>query len=60
MKLFKESVILLGFIVYGQTDVAISTRLVILIENIYTLWGGKRFFLPVTYFPTNLVYPFTL
>jgi len=26
----------------------------------YTLWGWKRFLLPVTYFPTNLVYPFTL
>jgi len=33
-----------------------STRLVILIKNIYTL----RFLLPVAYFPTNLVYPFTL
>jgi len=37
-----------------------STRLVILIKNIYTLWGRKRFLLPVTYFSTNLVYPFTL
>jgi len=37
-----------------------STRLVILIKNIYTLWGRKRFLLPVTYFPKNLVYPFTL
>jgi len=37
-----------------------STRLVILIKNIYTLWGRKRFLFPVTYFPTNLVYPFTL
>jgi len=36
------------------------TRLVILIKNIYTLWGRKRFPLPVTYFPANLVYPFTL
>jgi len=44
----------------GQTDMARSTRLVILIKNIYTLWGRKRLFLPVTYFPTNLVYPFTL
>jgi len=44
----------------GQTDMAISTRLVILIKNIYTLRGRKRFLLPVTYFPTNLVYPFTL
>jgi len=23
-------------------------------------WGRKRFLLPVTYFPTNLVYPFNL
>jgi len=37
-----------------------STRLVILIKKMYTLWGRKRFLLPVTYFPTNLVYPFTL
>jgi len=36
-----------------------STRLVILIKNIYTLWGRKRFIVPVTYFATNLVYPFT-
>jgi len=43
-----------------QTDMARSTRLVILINNIYTLWGRKRFLLPVTYLPTNLVYPFTL
>jgi len=35
-------------------------RLVILIKNIYTLWGRKRFLLPVKYFLTNLVYPFTL
>jgi len=41
----------------GQTDMARSTRLVILIKNIYTLWGRKRFLLPVTYFPTNLVTP---
>jgi len=33
---------------------------VILIKNIHTLWGRTRFLLPVTYFPTNLVYPFTL
>jgi len=39
----------------GQTDMGRSTRLVILIKNIYTLWGRKRFLLPVTYFPTNLV-----
>jgi len=26
---------------------------------IYTLWGRKRFLLPVTYFPTNLVYPYS-
>jgi len=44
----------------GQTEMARSTRLVVLIKNIYTLWGRKRFLLPVTYFPTNIVYPFTL
>jgi len=43
-----------------QADMARSTRLVILIKNINTLWGRKRFLLPVTYFSTNLVYPFTL
>jgi len=43
-----------------QTDMARSARLVILIKNINTLWGRKRFLLPVTYFPTNLLYPFTL
>jgi len=26
----------------GQTDMATSTRLVMLIKNIYTLWGRKR------------------
>jgi len=30
----------------GKTDMARSTRLVILIKNIYTLWGRKRFLLP--------------
>jgi len=44
----------------GQTDMARSTRLLIMIHNIYTSWGRKRFLLPVTYFPMNLVYPFTL
>jgi len=39
----------------GQTDMARSTRLVILIKNIYNLSGRKRLLLPVTYFPTNLV-----
>jgi len=37
-----------------------STRLVIL-SRIYILYGvGKGFLLPVTYFPTKIVYPFTL
>jgi len=44
----------------GQAGMARSTRLVILIKDIYTLWGRKRFLLSVTYFLTNLVYPFTL
>jgi len=38
----------------------ISAFIRILIKNIYTLRGRKRFFLPVTYFPTNELYPFTL
>jgi len=36
-----------------------STQLVMLIKNMYFM-GRKRFLLPVTYFPTKLVYPFTL
>jgi len=43
-----------------QTDMSRSTRLVILIKNICSLWGRKRFLLPLSYFPTNLVFPFTL
>jgi len=37
---------------------AISTQLVALIKNIYTLWGLPRLLLPVTYFFfwTNLIY----
>lgn len=34
----------------GQTDMARTTRLLIMIENIYTLYSRKDFFLPVTYF----------
>jgi len=34
----------------GQTDMARSTWLVILIKNIYHLWGRNRFLLHVTYF----------
>jgi len=37
-----------------------SAPLVVLIKNIYTLWGRKRFLLLVAYFPTNLEYLFTL
>jgi len=44
----------------GQMDLARSTRLLILINNIYTLYCWKPFLLPVTYFLRNLVYPFTL
>jgi len=36
--------------VRAAQDMTISTRLVILIKNIYTLWGRKRFLRPVTYF----------
>jgi len=43
----------------GQTDMARSTRLVILIKNIYTLWVGNASFCLLCYFPTNLVYPCT-
>jgi len=37
-----------------------STRLVILIRHMYNVWCRKRFFHPITYFPTNLFYSFTL
>jgi len=40
-----------------RADTVRSTRLVILIKNIYSLWGQKRFLL---FFPTNFVYSFTL
>jgi len=37
---------------------AISTQLLALIKNIYTLWGLPRLLLPVTYFfLINLIYP---
>jgi len=36
----------------GPTDMARSTRLVILIKNICSLWDRKRFLLPVSYFPS--------
>jgi len=45
---------------YRQTDMTRSTRLLILIKNICTVLGQKRFLLPVKYFITNLVYSFTL
>jgi len=43
---------------YERTDqrTLLTTRLVILIKNILR----KRFLMPVTFFPTNLVHPFTL
>jgi len=44
----------------GQTYMARSTRLVILVKNTCTLWGRKRFLLPVTYISTNLVKLFAL
>jgi len=37
-----------------------STRLLILIKNMYTLYSRKRFLLPLTYFSTNVAHPFTL
>jgi len=42
-----------------QSDMARSTRLVILIMNLYILYGSERLLLRVKYFP-NLIYPFTL
>jgi len=37
---------------------AISTQLIVLIKNIYSLWGLPRLHLPVTYFfLRNLIYP---
>jgi len=36
-----------------QTDMAISIWLLMLIKNIYTLWGLPRLFLPIAYFFFN-------
>ncbi|SPP78901.1 Hypothetical predicted protein, partial [Drosophila guanche] len=44
----------------GQTDMALSTRLLMLIKNIYTLWGRKRFLLCVTYNRNSLQIQYTL
>jgi len=41
----------------GQTDMARSTRLVMLIKNIYTLWGRKRFLHCVANFGLKSKYP---
>jgi len=41
----------------GQTDMARSTRLVMLIRNIYTLWGRKRLLHCVANFWLQSVYP---
>jgi len=38
---------------HGQIDSAVD-------PDLYTLYSRKRFLLPVTYFSTNVVYPFTL
>jgi len=39
-----------------RTDMARWTRLVIPINNVHILCGRKRFLLPLTYFPKNVVY----
>jgi len=40
---------------------AISTRMLMLIKNIYTLWALPRLLLPVTFFSRkNLIDPFVL
>jgi len=41
----------------GQTDMARSNRLVILIKNIYTLWGRKCF---LHILSDDLIYSFPL
>jgi len=41
----------------GQTDMARSTRLVMLIKNIYTLWGRKRLLHCVANFGLKSIYP---
>jgi len=41
----------------GQTDMARSTRLVILIKNIYTLWGRKHLLHCVANFWLKSIYP---
>jgi len=51
---FKVSEVTEFIRIEGYTDMARSTRLVILIKNISTLWDSE------TYFPMNLVYLVTL
>jgi len=51
LEICKPNLNSLALIVYEisafiRTDMARSTRLVILFKNIYTLWGRKRFLLP--------------
>jgi len=41
----------------GQTDMARSTRLVMLIKNIYSLWGRKRVLHCVANFWLKSIYP---
>jgi len=41
----------------GQTDMARSTRLVMLIKNIYTLWGRQRLLHCVANFWLKSIYP---
>jgi len=45
----------LGVRTDGHTDMARSTRLVMLIKNIYAIYRVGN-----AYFPTNLIFPFTL
>jgi len=47
-------------LIVSEISAFIRTDGQILIKNVYTLLGRKRFLLPVTYFPEKLVYPFTL
>jgi len=49
-----------GYTYNRQKEAFSPTEIESIYVLIYTLWGQKRFHMPVTYFPTTLVYPFTL
>jgi len=49
-----------GRLIDRCTDMTRATRLVILIKNVYTLKGRKRFLPHLTHCPTNLVHFYSM